>query len=239
MTITIIVNIYCSLRRATKTTEVPTMECLAYGKVNLAYLGAGEMEETNIYDLPRDWVYIKNFILYDTHSLNAVSVHCSSMYTHCILADMLFVMNSYTTVVYSSINCSFYEHFFIKALPVIERRRYQRATKICYLQCNRFPALFLGLPNLIGMAKLKCIFATLESLLLVVLQITQSQLYRLFLVWRLIRQHKNKKEDKREFRLKHKITLMMVWTARSLRRMCSSWVGKWGGLQPNRVLGSH
>lgn len=217
MTITIIVNIYCSLRRATKTTEIPTMECLAYGKVNLAYLGAGEMEETNIYDLPKDWVYIKNFILAIWYTLiEAVSVHCSSMYTHCILADMLSVMNSYTTVVYSSINCSFYEHFFIKALPVIERRRYQRATKICYLQCNRFPTL-LEWPNLnVFLPHWACCLSLQAN------KATQKQ----------------KKEDKRKFQLKHKITLMMVWTARSLRRMCSSWVGKWGGLQPNRMLGS-
>ena len=43
-----------TLCRATKATEIPTMECLAYGKVNLAYLGADEMAETDIYDLPRD-----------------------------------------------------------------------------------------------------------------------------------------------------------------------------------------
>ena len=56
-----------SLRRATKITEIPTMECLAYGKVNLAYLGGGEMEETDIYDLPKDWVYVKCYFMWYTH----------------------------------------------------------------------------------------------------------------------------------------------------------------------------
>ena len=79
-----------TLCRATKTTEIPTMECLAYGKVNLAYLGADEMAETDIYDLPRDWLYIKRYFIWYTHieyRLGIVALCCTS-------ADMLFVMNT-------------------------------------------------------------------------------------------------------------------------------------------------
>ena len=44
--------IMLTLCRATKILQIPPMESLSYGKVNMVYQGAGKIEETDLHDLP-------------------------------------------------------------------------------------------------------------------------------------------------------------------------------------------
>ena len=64
--------------------------------------------------------YRSSVISYGTHTLNADSVYCSSMYTHCISVDMLFVMNTqqlYIAALIVQYNYTYFmKVFVIKAL---------------------------------------------------------------------------------------------------------------------------